>query len=151
MQFETQPSRHRGDYGASFSRSNTSGIVWNKKLYWDQGRAHGGWWREIMENHKMLHLTLILVSNFGVKISLPEFLNAYDLQIRLSSETNKMYYFTSRGRFAKLMAGNCIGNFVCFFNVFGTPNRAVWKPRRPDIKEITAHLSAGEILPGLFF
>ena len=52
--------------------------------------------------------------------------------------------------FAKIMAGKYIGDFCVIHLDFSRrkSNRAIWKPRRPDIEEITAHLLAGTILPG---
>ena len=56
--------------------------------------------------------------------------------------------FYNPGCFAKMMAGNYIGDFFGFRMFFEKSNRAVWTPRRPAMGEITAHLSAGTIPPG---
>ena len=49
-----------------------------------------------------------------------------------------------------MMAGNYMGDFVVFFVFFGKYNRAIEKPRRQNIEEITAHLLAGAIPLGKF-
>ena len=55
--------------------------------------------------------------------------------------------FYQPGVFVKMMAGNYMGDFVCVSYCFDKSNRAVWKPRRPNIEEIPAHLLAGAIPP----
>ena len=54
------------------------------------------------------------------------------------------------GCFAKMMAGDYMGIFFWFIAVFDKSNLAVSKARRPNINEITAHLSAGAIFPAKF-
>ena len=46
------------------------------------------------------------------------------------------------------MAGDYMCDSFWLIAIFEKSNRAISKPRRPDIEEITAHLSAGTILPG---
>ena len=48
-----------------------------------------------------------------------------------------------------MVAGNYMDDFVGF-RIFWKSNRAVWKPRRPDMGGITAHLLAGAIQPSKF-
>ena len=69
VQFENPAVQTKRDYGASFSRNNTPSKIIMKSSGWSvvgpMAVGHAKLW-----NHEMLHLTMVSVSSFCVKILL---------------------------------------------------------------------------------
>ena len=64
-----------------------------------------------MENHEMLHLTIVLLA---ISVRKPGYAKHTYVLMTLFSRNNFKKYFTIGWRFAQMMTGNHMGDFVVF-------------------------------------